>query len=232
MPTDSTVPDTAARQPDRDRMRQLASRAISEGKPLDWYEQLYADAAPGAVPWDHGEPTPYLVDWLQERFPGTENRGRAVIVGCAYGDDAELTAQHGFMTTAFDISPTAVRAARQRHPESAVEYQPADLLDLPAEWLGAFDLVVECTTLQCLPPELHQRAAAGIASLCGPGGTVLVVARIPSADAPAGPPWLLTEAEVRQVATKGVELAHLSRVPMRGGDRWVGEFSRPITAAR
>jgi SAM-dependent methyltransferase len=213
-------------------MRQLASRAISDGEPLAWYEQLYADGTPGTVPWDHGEPTPYLVDWLQERFPGTENRGRAVIVGCAYGDAAELTAQHGFTTTAFDISPTAIQAARQPHPESAVQYQPADLLDLPAEWLGAFDLVIECTTLQCLPPELHQRAAAGIASLCGPRGTVLVIARIPAADEPEGPPWLLNEDEVRQVATNGVEVTRLDRVPMRGGDRWVGEFRRPIATAR
>lgn len=229
MPTDSTAPDNAAVEPDGwERMRQLASRATSDGHPLGWYEQLYAGAAPRTVPWDHGEPTPYLVDWLQKHFPGTDRRGRAVIVGCAYGDDAELTSQHGFTTTAFDISPSAIQAAQERHPGSPIQYRHADLLDLPAEWSHAFDLVIECTTLQCLPPQLHQPAAAGIASLCGPGGMVLVIARVPASDDPPGPPWLLTKAEVRQVATDSLELTRLDRVPMRGGDRWVGEFRRSL----
>jgi SAM-dependent methyltransferase len=223
LPTNSTSP-----QPDgRERMRHLASRAISDGRPLDWYEQVYADAIPGTVPWDHGEPTPYLVDWLDERFPDSLPRGEAVVVGCAYGDDAELIAQHGFTTTAFDISPSAIATAQERHPRSPVHYRRADLLNLPADWKHAFDLVIECTTLQCLPPQLHQPAATAVASLCSPGGTVLVISRTPTAGDPPGPPWLLTQDEVHQVAVDGLQLTRLDRVPMRGGDRWVAELSRP-----
>lgn len=35
---------------------------------LNWYEMLYVGARAGSavVPWDHGEPTPYLVTWLGE----------------------------------------------------------------------------------------------------------------------------------------------------------------------
>ncbi|SDS62958.1 class I SAM-dependent methyltransferase [Microlunatus soli] len=206
------------------RMQQLATSAIADGRPLAWYDQLYAEA--GEVPWDHREPTPYLVEWLAERFPGDPPRGRAVVVGCAFGDDAELVARHGFTTTAFDISSSAIRAAQRRHPDSPVHYCRADLLDLPADWDRHFDLVIECTTLQCLPPQLHREAAGGIASLCAPGGMILVVARVPTPDDPPGPPWLLTEDEVRDVATDGVDLINLARLPMRGGERWVAELTR------
>lgn len=210
--------------PNGELMRQLATAALADGRPLDWYEDLYTS---GEVPWDHGEPTPLLVDWLEERLAGATGRGRAVVVGCAYGDDAELVAAHGFDTTAFDISPSAVHRARERHPASTVRYEQADLLDLPSAWRHAYDLVIECTTLQCLPPELHEQAAAGVASLCATGGTILVIARMPSADDPPGPPWLLSEAEVRGVAVGGVVLTGLERVPMRGGTRWRVTLNRP-----
>jgi hypothetical protein len=43
----------------------------------------------------------------------------------------------------FDLSPTAVRVAQERHPQSSVRYEVADLLDLPATYRQAFDLVLE-----------------------------------------------------------------------------------------
>lgn len=228
MVEDSTAaPLGAGPAGDRERMRALAAAAVADGTPCAWYEKLYGDVGAGRVPWDHGEPTPFLVEWLQQRFPGNRDRGWAVVVGCAYGDDAELTAEHGFTTTAFDVSGSAIRAAQDRHPRSPVRYLQADLLVLPARLVRIFDLVVECTTLQGIPAQFHQRAAAGIASLCAPGGTIVAIARTPGDDDPPGPPWLLTEREVRQVATGGVEVRRLDRVAMRGGDRWVGEFTRP-----
>ncbi|WP_158607592.1 class I SAM-dependent methyltransferase [Flexivirga caeni] len=208
-----------------ERVRELAVGA-DEGASPWWYEQLYAEARVGAsrVPWDHGEPTPYLVAWLRERFPSGRGSGRAVVVGCAYGDDAELVASYGFAVTAFDISASAVETARSRHPASAVDYRQADLLGLPEDWRGAFDLVVECTTLQSTPVALHERGAVSVASLCAVDGKILVIARCPADGDPPGPPWLLSEREVWQVAAGGVRLSSLQRISMRGGDRWVGEF--------
>ena len=180
------------------------------------------------MPWDHSEPLPVLVDWLTERYPdGIESR-QAIVVGCGYGDDAVFVAGLGFATTAFDISETAVATARRRHEPAGVDYQQADLLAPPASW-QAFDLVVESTTLQCLPPDLHEQAAAAVAALCAPGGTVVVIARQPAPSDPPGPPWLLTETEVRCVAVSGVELVRLDTVRMNGGPRWVAEFRRLST---
>lgn len=212
-------------------MRDLADSAIAAGQPLSWCETLYKRAAAGtaAVPWDHREPTPVLVDWLTERHSKAKSSSgsRAVVVGCGYGYDAEFVAGLGYATTAFDISETAVAAARERHLRTGVDYQQADLLAPPTSWLRGFDLVVESTTLQCLTRDLHEQAAAAVAALCAPEGTVLVIARQPSPSDPDGPPWLLGETEVRQVAVNGVELVHLETVSMNGGARWIGEFRRP-----
>ena len=55
-------------------------------------------------------------------------------------------ARHGWDTTAFDISPAAVAAVRDRYPDSPVDYREGDLLDLTgdsADLRGTFDLVVE-----------------------------------------------------------------------------------------
>ena len=57
----------------------------------------------------------------------------------------------GFATTAFDIAETAVAIARRRFPGSRVDYRVADLLDPPAEWAQAFDLVLESITVQSMP---------------------------------------------------------------------------------
>ena len=71
---------------------------------------------------------------------------RALAVGAGLGFDAEHLAALGSATTAFDVAPTAVAMARERFPGSRLDYCVADLLDLPREWEGAFDLVVEIIT--------------------------------------------------------------------------------------
>ena len=89
---------------------------------------------------------------------GRDGTGRrAVVVGAGYGADAEHLAALGYETTAFDISPAAVAAARERYPDSAVDYRVADLLDLPDDLVGAFDLVVEIYTIQALHGSLRER---------------------------------------------------------------------------
>jgi len=115
----------------------LAARALADGRPTAWFEELYAAGAREEItmPWDRTRPSALLADWLT----GSGTGRSAVVVGCGLGADAEFVAAHGFATTAFDISATAVRTARQRYPTSPVDYRTADLFALPDGW--AFDLV-------------------------------------------------------------------------------------------
>ena len=157
-----------------------------------------------------------------------------MVVGCGLGADAEHVAALGFATTAFDLSPTAIRLARERHAGSPVDYVVADLLALPGAWRRAFDLVVECWTVQALPDPPRGAAIAAISDLVAPGGTLIVVAHARTGDGPddpaAGPPWPQPRATIDAFATGGVDLVDTRLVcdPERGGaPGWRAEYRRP-----
>ena len=155
----------------------LAREALDAGDPAAWFEPLYAAAEQGEtqVPWDRGAPNRWLVAWAEANRPRGEGR-RAIVVGAGLGDDAEHVAGLGFSTVAFDVSPTAARLARERFPDTRVDYRAADLLELPMAWRGAYDLVVEIRTVQSLPSAPRPAAIAAIRGLVAPGGTALVIA--------------------------------------------------------
>src|SRR5258708_7714077 len=113
-----------------EQTRAIAAESLAAGDPTGWFERLYAAAQDGAavVPWDRAAPSQLLVQWAQRRQITGVGRS-ALIVGCGLGRDAEYVAGLGYETVAFDISETAVRAARLRHPDSPVRYVVADLLD-------------------------------------------------------------------------------------------------------
>ena len=213
---------------DRDwdlRADELSAAAIADGRPTGWFDELYAEGVAGSVgmPWDRTDPQPELAAWW-ERDGRALPRGRAVVVGCGLGADAELLAREGWATTAFDIAPTAIEEARRRHPGSAVDYRVESLLDLPADLVGAFDLVVEVFTLQALPDPPRTEAAAAVASLLAPGGTILLVAFRADGDrSPAGPPYPLTPEDLAKVAVGGVGLRTTEELP---GPRWRATYGR------
>lgn len=195
-------------------------RRLQAANPTGWFEDLYAEAAAGtaSVPWDVPHPQPHLVEWAT----GVDGTGRrALVVGCGFGRDSEFLASLGFDVVAFDISPTAIASVQARHPDSKVSYVVADLLDPPAEWHHAFDLVVENMTVQALPVAQHAQATERVAWLTGSTLLVLAVAR-DEGPVPDGPPWPLTPSEIEAFATDGLT----SRSVRRDGPRWVAEFGR------
>jgi len=203
---------------------ELGIAAVAEGAPTRWYDELWSAAERGEVPlpWDHTDPHPLLAEWVTAHGEG-EGR-RAVVVGCGLGADSEHLTAHGWRTTAFDISPAAVAAVRERYPDSPVDYRVADLLDLigsAPDLVGAFDLVVEIYTLQALHPSLRDRAVAGLRALVAPGGSALVVqvARRDDEAVTPEPPWLLDRAEMEAVAGDGVALVSLDEPTPEGYER-------------
>jgi SAM-dependent methyltransferase len=209
----------------------LAARAMAGGAPTRWFDELWSEAESDRidVPWDHDDPADVVADHVRAAGDGVGRR--AVVVGAGLGADAEVLAENGWRTVAFDISPAAVRLATARRPGSEVDYRVADLLDLPAEMVGAFDLVVEVFTVQAMAPALRTRAQAGLRSLLAPGGTLLAVQFV-RGDRPAeeGPPWLLDRTEMEAFAGDDVRLrswttvAHGERPD--GPDRWVAVLER------
>jgi len=219
-------------QSPEDHLRQLATDSLAGGDPTGWFERLYVAAEQGSavVPWDRDTPNPLLAQWVPKQ--GRDGAGRrALVVGAGLGRDAEYIASLGFDTVAFDVSPTAVEGARRRHPHSPVRYEVADLLNPPADWRQAFDLVVESMTVQALPDPPRDQAIANVAELVGADGTLIVIALAHSGQAPDdGPPWQLARREIDAFAAPGLvevtveEIADPPPSPVR---RWRAEFRRP-----
>jgi SAM-dependent methyltransferase len=188
---------------DRAYARQLAADSLATGDPTSWFDALYTAAEDGAatVPWADLAPNPRLVLALA----GSAGDGRALVVGCGLGDDAEYVASLGFATVAFDVSPTAIDRARRRFPASVVDYRAANLLSPPESWIGAFDLVVEVYTIQVLAGAVREQAIAQTARLVMPGGRLLVIAGARDEDDdPGRMPWPLTRAEIESFGRPGL----------------------------
>ncbi|GGG27382.1 methyltransferase type 12 [Rhodococcoides trifolii] len=211
--------------PDADASR-LAAESINKRDPTGWFEQLYTEAAEGRaiVPWDRTAPNALIGSWIRDRAP---HRGRALVVGCGYGTDSEFIASLGYDTTAFDISQTAIDTAHARFPESVVQYEVADVLDLPQRWLRAFDVVIESITVQSMPVWVRQNAVAAIASTVAPGGSLLVVSGIREDGVEVeGPPWPLTREEIESFASTALTATRIERVTSE--NRWRATFMNEL----
>ncbi|GCE07252.1 class I SAM-dependent methyltransferase [Dictyobacter aurantiacus] len=192
----------------------------------NWFEQVYTHANEDVnkVPWARRSNTPLLLSWLEgQRLRGS----RTLVVGCGLGDDAEALAEHGLEVTAFDVSPSAIAWCRQRFHSSTVDYQVADLFQLPAAFERGFDLVFEALTIQSMPPSMHADAMAAIAACVAPGGTLLIICFGRQPDEPTdGPPWPLTREELERFRHLGLQEVRFEE-HMEGGARlFLAEYSR------
>jgi SAM-dependent methyltransferase len=197
------------------------------------FEQIYREAGDNlaAVPWASLAPMPALVDWLDRQPPPQEPaRTRALIVACGLGDDAEEVSRHGYQVTAFDLVPAAIEHCHERFPDSAVDYQVADVFQLPGAWARQFSLVVEIRTLQSLPLDQRAEAAASIAAMVAPGGRVFVHGLFRDDHQPAGSrPWPLSPGDLAAFTRAGVTEAELTIEALNAqGKRAVtAVYSRP-----
>jgi len=171
-----------------------------------FFETVYDNAGRDAamVPWADLRAKDELVAYLNTH-PGAGKR--AVDVGCGLGDNAEAMADAGYETLGFDFSPKAIHWAVERFGDGSVDYQIGDLLNLPQHWVGAFDLVHECYTLQSIPPVTLGETIPAVCSLVAPGGTLIVYTRLrDDGSAIDGPPWPLERTSAQSFANHGLVL--------------------------
>ena len=198
---------------DRDALRaqvhEWCRTARERGEPCDWFESLYRESEGeiDRVPWADGAPNPHFKVGMQ--LPGMPTEGRALVIGCGFGDDAEALAEMGFMVTAFDVSRSAIDWCRRKHPTTSVRYEVGDVFEPPLRHRGAFDLVLEVYTLQAIPLPFRSAGFVPVAECVAPGGVLLAVMRGRDDDASVeidGPPWPISRAECAAFQEGGLEL--------------------------
>ena len=182
--------------------------------PTGWFEQLWASASDGEVttPWDHDDPHPTLAAWVAG--DGRRFRGRRRV---RPGRRRRAPVPARLPRRRRSTSPP-LRSPRPaaRHPGSPVTYAVGDLLDLPREWLGGFDLVVEIYTVQAVNRSVRGELTAGVRSLVAPGGTLLVVQAVADEPDDDGPPWPLTRSEIEAFGRDGLSAVSIEELAVPG----------------
>ena len=140
------------------------------------YDLLYRVGAP----WD-GPPRAELVRLVEggALTPARLPPGRALDLGCGTGANLRYLARHGFEATGVDLSPVALRVARQRaaaeFPRTAVRFVEGDLTAPAVAGIeGPFDLLVDYGTLDDLDPAGRRAMADLVASLARPGAAFML----------------------------------------------------------
>jgi SAM-dependent methyltransferase len=190
------------------RLRKFSNAASKTDQPLSWFEQLYesADRDDDWIPWDNGAAHPFFSDWI-ERAP--DRSSRALVVGCGLGDDAVLLAELGWNVTAFDLSPSAIKWASERHSErvssalGTVRWLTMDLTNPPYYWAGLFDLVLEVHILQAIPEDIRERAAEILPKFLNETGHLVCIGRLKSSISNVdGPPWPLERTWILDIGSE------------------------------
>lgn len=171
-----------------------------------WFEELYSKAGgnPSLIPWEDGIANPNLTQWA-EKTGFDFNEKTCLVIGCGLGRDAEFLAGLGARTDAFDISESAIRAAKSKFPDSKVSYFTRDLFDL--ENLE-YDFVLESYTVQTFFEEEDRKRAAGkISGFVAEGGHLLLIARgREESEKTENPPFPLSKSEVMYFENFGLRI--------------------------
>ena len=156
-------------------------------------EKWEADYRAQTDGWDLAGPTPVLKRLADSgRFPP----GRMLVPCAGRGHDAREFARHRFDVTAIDFSAYAVQEMeRLADPQAPVHIIQQDMFQLPHEWDGSFDYVLQYTCFCAIDPKRREDYAELIGRLLKPGGTYIDLA-FPLDGRPGGPPYAVSEAEI------------------------------------
>lgn len=165
----------------------------------EYWEQLYKK---NETPWEKGEPSPGLVDFVTTRVglkPGT-----VLVPGCGTGHDVRVWAKAGFQVTGYDIAPSAVELGKQKTAAAGLsaEFKLGDFLrDEPPQ---QFDWIFEHTCFCAIQPAERELYVAAVQRWLKPGGHYLAVNYlIPDTE---GPPFGTTREEIVERFSPGLKL--------------------------
>ncbi|MEA2048106.1 MAG: class I SAM-dependent methyltransferase [Campylobacterota bacterium] len=188
----------------------------------NYFENVYKNADKDnlvSIPWANLAANSHLVDYLNVKDDMTY--GRALVIGCGLGDDADALAKMGYEVDAIDISHTAIEIAKERFFDTEIDFRVEDIFQLPQWMFGMYDFVFESRTIQSLAPKLRDELIKIIANLVSSGGELLLHTNLQDNNTNyGGPPWPLYKDELLVFESHGLVLKHQS----------IKKIYRPIAA--
>jgi len=187
----------------------------------DFWHQRWHD---NQIGFHQDKPTPLLLKhWPAIGMP----MGAKIFVPLA-GKSLDMVwfASQGYRVLAVELSPVAVRQFISEHgvvPEvresrygthylaGAVELVCGDVFSLDADALADFSAVFDRAALIALPPELRQRYVSDVYSLLPQGCRGLLITLEYPQHENQGPPFSVTEAEVRELYSRDWSVEVLER---------------------
>jgi len=177
------------------------------------------------MPWEKGEASPGLVDFLK----GHPELARASVAvpGCGTGHDVRAWAAAGFTASGFDIAPTAIRVAREKTDAAGLKavFEQRDFLtqDPPAP----FDWLFEHTLFCAIDPKCREDYVRAVIGWLQPAGQFLAVFYM-IADT-QGPPFGTNREEIMRRFSPQFELLDSwvpRSYPNRTGLEWMTWWRR------
>jgi SAM-dependent methyltransferase len=183
------------------------------------------------TPWDSGVPSQPLKTLLAD---GKVKPGRALELGCGTGTNAIFLAQQGFDVTAVDLSPEALKHAREKANNAKVKinFVEADVTNLPD--LGeAFPFVFDRGTYHVVRKVNLSGFQKMLAKMVAPTGFYYVLAgNANTLGAPdQGPPTVRAEEIASEIELKSFDLVELQRTVFNGVKIADKIFTPPAWAA-
>lgn len=127
----------------------------------------------GDMPWEKGEPSPGLVDFLaaHAELP----RGTVLVPGCGTGHDARVWAKAGFTVTGLDLAPSAIRLSQERTTAAGLkaDFRLGNFLDDTP--VAQFDWLFEHTLFCAIDPARRDDYARAVLRWLKPRGQFLGV---------------------------------------------------------
>ncbi|MFO7903447.1 MAG: class I SAM-dependent methyltransferase [Pirellulaceae bacterium] len=135
----------------------------------DEMEQIYRSMSPADIPWNIQAPPQPLVELVES---GQVAPCKTLDVGCGAGNHAVYLASKGFDVTGVDVSPSAIKLARQNARKNSVtcNFLVADLLEGMEDFVGTFEFVHEWSVLHHIYPEQRERHVETVHQILVPGG--------------------------------------------------------------
>lgn len=137
-------------------------------------DKIYREIPLQNIPWNVETPPDALIDLIKY---GKVKHCSTIDLGCGTGNYAIYLASLGFDVTGIDISPTAIKIAKENANKKGIKcsFIVADVLGDFDKVKGTYDFAYDWELLHHISPEKRSKYAANVHKILNPQGKYLSV---------------------------------------------------------